>query len=82
LKTAFTASASGSKLPIYAIIPRVTPIPEIQDIPDVLPQYKKTSIFESETIVDYFKKVVVWYKERHFFDQVLLILHRFFIRFF
>ena len=60
LYTAFTASVNGSKLPIYAIIPRLSPIPEIRDIridiPHILPQYAKNSIFDSETIVDYLKK--------------------------
>jgi len=76
LSTAFTASASGSKLPIYTIIPRMTPIPEIYDIPQILAKYKKTSIFDSETVVDYLEKVVLLYKNHHNLDRILLVLDR------
>ena len=74
LSTAFTATASGLKLPIYAIIPRLTSIPEIQEVEQLLPQYKNTSIFDTDTYIDYLKKVVVNYKEHHFLERVLLVL--------
>ena len=76
LSTAFTASASGSKLPIYAIIPSMTPIPEICDIASILAKYNKTSIFDGDAIVDYLKNILVLYKNHHHLDPILLILDR------
>ena len=76
LSTAFTATASGTKMPIYAIILRMTPIPELQEIANILPMYKKTSIFDTDTVIDYLKKVVLSYKQHHYLERVLLVLDR------
>jgi len=57
LSTCFTASASGTKMPIYAIIPRLTPIPEIQDITGILTKYQKNSIFDTDVVIDYLKSI-------------------------
>ena len=45
LSAAFTAAANGHKLPIYAIVPRVNPIAELDIIDNIQFEYKTQSTF-------------------------------------
>ncbi len=74
LSAAFTAAADGSKLPIFAIVPRVRSIPEIDALNDIATEYKTASTFDDEMVLNYIRRVVISYMTRRKFSTVLLII--------
>lgn len=74
LSAAFTASADGCKLPVFAIVPRVTRIEAIDALPDVTAEYKTSSTFDDEMIIKYLSRVVISYMTRRNFSTVLLLI--------
>ena len=61
LSSAFTAASNGNKLPIYAIVPRVTPIPELDVIDNIQFDYKTQSTFNESMILKYFERIIIPY---------------------
>lgn len=53
ISVAFSAIADGTKLPMFAIIPRKTPIESISQLSLVETEYKKSSTFDEITIISY-----------------------------
>ncbi len=74
LSAAFTAAADGYKLPIFAIVPRVRHIADIDDLADIASEYKTSSTFDDEMIIKYLTRVVVSYMTLRSFTSVLLII--------
>lgn len=74
ISSAFTAASNGSKLPIFSLIPRAKPIPELDLIGNIAFQYRSPSTFNNEVILEYLQRVVVTYMTAKSYDRVLLIL--------
>ena len=74
LSTAFTASACGKKLPVYTMIPRVTPLPRIFEFEYIVPCYQTKTCFDKSSIIDYLSRVIMPYKTTKALNRVLLIL--------
>ena len=54
LSAAFTAAANGYKLPIFAIIPRQTPVPQLDGIHNMVFKYRTKATFDESVILEYF----------------------------
>ena len=52
LSAAFTASASGQKLPIFVIIPRATPLPDLTPPANVRVAYSTKATFNQHVLVE------------------------------
>ena len=74
MSAAFTAAADGAKLPVFAIVPRVTRIPAIDDLVDIEAEYKTSSTFDDETIIKYLRRIVLSYMTRRSFTSVLMLI--------
>ncbi len=74
LSAAFSAAADGVKLPVFVIIPRVRPIPEIDELLTIEAEYKTSSTFNDDMIVIYLKRIVISYMQRKNLSSVLLII--------
>lgn len=76
LSTAWSASASGIKLPIYALIPKVTRVPDLHEVPNLIVKYKSSSTFDAEAVIDWITQVVIPYKEQRKLDRILLLIDK------
>ena len=70
ISTAWTASASGNKLPIYALIPRTKPINELDQIENLLVRYKSSSTFDWNIIIEWLNVIVLPYKQARGFERI------------
>ncbi|CAF0867105.1 unnamed protein product [Brachionus calyciflorus] len=62
LSAAFTGVADGTKLPIFVMIPRKTPLKEFQPPPLAALHYSSSTSFDEETILIYIERIVLPYK--------------------
>ena len=76
ISTAWTATASGYKFPIYTIIPRVNVIPELHELSNLIIKYKTSSTFDADTILEWLNQVILPYKEQLESERLLIILDR------
>ena len=74
LSAAFSAVADGSKLPVFAIVPRLRPIPEIDALTEIESEYKISSTFNDDMIIIYLSRIIVSYMQRKNLNSVLLII--------
>jgi hypothetical protein len=74
LSAAFTAAANGYKLPIFAIIPRQTPVPQLDGIHNMVFKYRTKATFDESVILEYLQRIVVPYMQAHAYDSILIIL--------
>jgi hypothetical protein len=72
LSTAWTASKSGFKLPIYGIIPSKNPLN--LDPTKVILKYKTGSTFDKEVIKDWIDRVISPYMLSYGNSKILLII--------
>ncbi len=75
MSAAFTAVASGYKLPIFTIIPRKNELNGVKTFEQITIEYKTKSTFDDEIIVCYLNRIIIPYKLRRGFDKVLLIIN-------
>ena len=71
---AFTAAASGQKLKLFSLIPRVKPIPELDELDNVISENKTNSTFNNDMIIKYLERVINPYRIQNRFEKVLLII--------
>ncbi|CAF1093596.1 unnamed protein product [Brachionus calyciflorus] len=74
LSAAFTGAADGTKLPIFVIVPRKTPLKEFQPISLTALHYSSSCSFDETTIILYIDRVVIPYKLSNGFTSLLLII--------
>ena len=58
MSAAFTASASGEKLPIFIIIPRLTDMPDYTPPDNVIIQYKTGGTFNDDVVCPYLDMIL------------------------
>ena len=75
LSAAFSATASGNKLPILIIIPRKTDLPNFIPPSNVKLIYKTNATFNDEIIEWYLKEIVSSYKSHNNLNEVRLVLN-------
>ncbi len=76
LSSVFTAAATGQKLPIYSIVPRVHSIPELDNIENMQFDYKTQSTFNDSMIMKYLERIIIPYVQSRSYERVLLIIDR------
>jgi hypothetical protein len=74
LSAAFSAAADGTKLPVFAIVPRLRPIPDIDALTDIESEYKTSSTFNDDMIIIYLSRIIISYMQRKGLSTVLLII--------
>jgi hypothetical protein len=74
ISVAFTAIADGRKLSLFALIPRTGNIDDLDNLPNVICEYKPNSTFNDVMIIQYLTRVVVPYKLEKSFSKILLLL--------
>lgn len=74
ISAAFTAVADGTKLPIFALIPRKNPINEMNNLKNAEVAYKSESTFDDEMIICYLNRKIIPYKLRKQLQTILLII--------
>ena len=74
VSAAFTAAANGHKLPVFAIIPRVIPLPELDAIQNLQFKYRTKATFDEAVILEYLQRIIVPYMQAHAYDSMLIIL--------
>lgn len=73
LSAMFTATASGKKLPIYIIVPRMTDLPDYVPPDNVKLFYKTGATFDQDVICDYLTRVVQPYATENSLEPILFI---------
>jgi hypothetical protein len=74
VSAAFTATASGIKLPILVLIPRKTPLPNFQPPPNVCIIYKQSATFDQHVICQYLDTIIKPYMISKDFDKLAILL--------
>lgn len=74
ISAAFSATASGQKLPILLVVPRVKQLPDFTPPDDVIVVYKSGGTFNDEIICNYIDSVVSVYMSQHQLSKVCSII--------
>ncbi|RNA17277.1 pogo transposable element with KRAB domain-like [Brachionus plicatilis] len=74
LSAAFTASASGEKLPIYIVVPRKTDLPNFKVPDNVVVHYKSGATFDTDLLCEYITKILIPYKLINTIDEIEFIV--------
>ncbi|RNA33693.1 pogo transposable element with KRAB domain-like [Brachionus plicatilis] len=73
-RTAFSATANGEKLPVYALVPRKSELPNYTPPNNVQIKYKTDATFNEHVVVNYVKRIVVPHMVQKGFKKVNLFL--------
>jgi hypothetical protein len=74
LSAAFSATASGIKLPVLILIPRKTALPNYEPLSNVKLIYKTNATFNEEIMESFVKEILYEYKNSQYLNQLRLFL--------
>jgi len=71
---AFTAASNGTKLPVFGINTRKKEIFELNELSNIVIEYKTKSTFDEDMIITYLRRIILPYLLKSSFSKILLLI--------